>query len=161
MQSEENTPTRAGFVEAIERCAEAWHRVRAELPPGAFRLADQANQQKAALAYLAQLPILSDPAAFQVYIACIAQGVALGAVDIVDAGRLCHLAQTAMSAWKLANLTVPAATEKREQQAQKSTHPLPPKGNQPAAAGNSIEDREQREAALSLPDRSTQDKLYK
>ena len=139
MQSEENTPTRADFMKTIQRCAEAFHLVRAELPKDPGFHADQRNQYKASLAFLAQLPILYDLASFQLYIACIAQGVAIGAVDVVDCGRLCHIAQTAMSAWKLANLiactersrSVPAAEarEKREQQKAQKQTPLPSKGN--------------------------------
>jgi len=84
-----------------------------------------------------------DPTACLVYIACVASGVGIGAVDVVDAGRLCHLAQTAMSAWKLVNLVIPAAEEKdrqakkkekedAERQAKKSEEkaaPLPSNGN--------------------------------
>jgi hypothetical protein len=134
------------FNHALQRCAAAYHHVRAELPEGAYYHADLHNQQKASLAFLAQLPVLIDPASCQLYVACVAQGVAIGAVDICDAGRLCHLAQTAMSIWKLANLTIPAAEEKRQREAEKAERearkqatPHPSKGNQadPAnSAGN-------------------------
>jgi hypothetical protein len=117
-QPEPNTPaTQPDFMQAIQRCAGAWHQVRAELPSNPGYHADQDNRNKAALAFLAQLPVLSGPASFQLYIACIAQGVAIGAVDPVDIGRFCHLAQTASSAWKLAHLTVPAAQRKEQKEA--------------------------------------------
>ncbi|HWE87642.1 MAG TPA: hypothetical protein VG267_22055, partial [Terracidiphilus sp.] len=164
MQSEENTLARADFMRAIQRCAEAYHQVRAELPSNASYHANQENQYKAGLAFLGQLPILYDLPSFQLYIACIAQGVGIGAIDGADCGRLCHLAQTAMSAWKLANLIVPAA-QKKEEAAQKKQEaaqrqendptPLPPKGNHPAAPGGFMQDEQSLQAARQLPDRKT------
>ena len=123
---------RAELMRTIQRCAEAYHRIRAELPEKVFYHDNLENQQKASLASLAELPVLIDPKSFQLYIACIAQGVGFGAVDVVDAGRLSHLATSAMSAWKLANLTAPAAERKERESAekeQKQPTPLPPKGN--------------------------------
>jgi len=123
---------RAELMRTIQRCAEAYHRIRAELPQKVFYHDNLENQQKASLASLAELPVLIDPKSFQLYIACIAQGVGFGAVDVVDAGRLSHLATSAMSAWKLANLTAPAAERKERESAekeQKQPTPLPPKGN--------------------------------
>ena len=101
-QPEENTPD--VYTQTIERCAAAYHRVRAELP------------------------VLRDPDSFQLYVACIGKGAAIGAIDIVDIGRFCHIAQTAMAVWKLANLTIPAAQEKEraaQEKAQKQATPLP------------------------------------
>ena len=124
--------------QTIQRCAAAYHRVRAELPPKEIGYrADALNQNKASLAYIAELPLLIDPAAFQLYIAGVAQGVGIGAIDLGDAGRLCHLAQTAMSAWKLINLIIPAAQAKEQKEAERKATPLPPKGNQsPVSGGN-------------------------
>ena len=121
---------RADFMKTINRCAEAYHHVKAQLPKATFSWSMEAqdNQRHAFQAFTAQLPILYDLESFQLYIACIAQGVAIGAIDVVDAGRFCHIAQTAMSVWKLVNLTIPAAQKKQKQD------PLPPtKGNQPTA----------------------------
>jgi hypothetical protein len=131
MQPEENTPDRAELMQTIQRCAAAYHRVMADLPKGSLRWDVAEFQQRAFLAFSAHLPVLCDLASIQLYIACIAQGAAIGAIDPVDAGRFCHIAQTAMSAWKLANLTVPAAQarEKREQQKAQKQTPLPSKGN--------------------------------
>ena len=105
--------------------------------------------QKAFLAFAAELPLLCDPPSFQLYMSCISQGASIGAIDPVDVGRFCHIAQTAMSAWKLANLIVPAAQMKEEREQKKaearsnrgvptdrsssvgwSSTPLPPEGNQ-------------------------------
>ncbi|MFZ0395919.1 MAG: hypothetical protein WCF17_05895 [Terracidiphilus sp.] len=158
MTTETETPD--VYNQTIQRCAAAYHRVRAELSPRAIPAEDQRNNYKAFQAFAAELPVLRNPDSFQLYIACIAQGAAIGAIDVVDLGRFCHIAQTAMSAWKLANLTVPAAQEKeraakkKEELAQRTATPLPPKGNHPTYI-------EEREAALSLPDRNMQKELYK
>lgn len=131
----------------VNRCVHAYQEVTARLPKGAGYTDRTDNHQTASLAYLVKLPILIDPPSFQLYIACIAHAAAIGVIDPVDVGRFCHLAQTAMSAWKLANLIVPAAQEKQRQvkkkeeeaqqhQAKKSEKqdtPLPSNGNQ---AGN-------------------------
>jgi hypothetical protein len=125
-QSEEITPD--VYTQTIERCAAAYHRVRAELPQGATYFEDQENSHKAFLAFAAELPILRDPDSFQLYVACIGKGAA---IDIVDIGRFCHIAQTAMAVWKLANLTISAfqaAERAAQEKAQKQATPL--KGNQ-------------------------------
>ena len=155
----ETSPATLDFNQSIQRCAAAYHRVRAELPSDPYYHADLRNQHKAFLAFAAELPLLIDPPSFQLYIACIGQGAAIGAIDPVDVGRLCHIANTAMSAWKLANLIAPAAqaTERAARQAplpaegnqseekavpsqpqqphrgEETATPLPPKGNQPEA----------------------------
>ena len=133
MPAEQTTHT--DFQQTIDRCAAAYRRVRAELKPKDIGYnADRENNYKAYLAFSAELPILSNPASFQLYVACIAKGVAIGAIDIGDAGRLCHIVQTAMSVWKLANLTIPAAQNKEKEAARRSEQketPLPPKGNYP------------------------------
>jgi len=163
MQEPETTPARVDFMRAINRSAEAYHQVRAELPSNPSYHANQENQYKAGLAFLGQLPILYDLPSFQLYIACIAQGVSVGAIDGADAGRLCHVAQTAISAWKLANLIVPAAQMKQKaaqmkqeaaQRKENDPTPLPPKGNHPAG-------EDARQAALALPDHKAQMELYK
>ncbi len=100
------------YTETIERCAAAYHRVRAELKKDAIYFEDQENNHKAFLAFAAELPVLRDPDSFQLYVACIGKAAGIGAIDIVDVGRFCHIAQTAMSIWKLANLTIPAVQEK-------------------------------------------------
>jgi hypothetical protein len=128
-EPENQTPTRADFIEATQRCAEAYHRVMADMPKNVCTATEQSHQYKAFLAFAAELPILCDLPSFQLYIACIAKGVAIGAIDPADAGRFCHIAQIAISAWKLANLVVPAAQAKERAAQQKQPTPLPPKGN--------------------------------
>lgn len=162
-QPQAATLDRAELMKTIQRCAEAYFRVRAELPPNSIPYYDQANNYKASLAFLAQIPVLYDLASFQLYIACIAQGAAIGAIDPADVGRFCHIAQTAISAWKLANLIVPAAQRKEMESEEKAkyTRPLPTKGNHPQNEETSPPTEEDRQAAASLPDRSTQDALYK
>ncbi len=118
MTTETETPD--VYNQTIQRCAAAYHRVRAELSPRAIPAEDQRNNYKAFQAFAAELPVLRNPDSFQLYIACIAQGAAIGAIDVVDLGRFCHIAQTAMSAWKLANLTLPAAQEKERAAKKKS-----------------------------------------
>ena len=146
---------RAELMRTIQRCAEAYHRIRAELPQKVFYHDNLENQQKASLASLAELPVLIDPKSFQLYIACIAQGVGFGAVDVVDAGRLSHLATSAMSAWKLANLTAPAAERKERESAekeQKQPTPLPPKGNHPGAEDGQSQPRQPAEDQNQAPE---------
>ncbi|HKF49156.1 MAG TPA: hypothetical protein VKB38_17490 [Terracidiphilus sp.] len=82
------------------------------------------RRREASLAYLSNLPIVFDPPSFQLYIACISHGASIGAIDPSDIGRYCHLAQTAMSAWKLAH---------PDRKQQKGRHPLPPNGNHEVA----------------------------
>ena len=78
------------------------------------------NAARARWAFLEHLPVLHDPQSFQVYVACIAHGVTLGAVQVAEIGRYGHLVQLAMSTWKLAN---PDWKNPQKQD------PLPTKGN--------------------------------
>ncbi len=133
MSDQEQQPAPDVYLETIERCAAAYHRVMAEMPKNPTGWAREEHQHKAFLAFAAELPVLRDPDSFQLYVACIAKGAGIGAIDVVDIGRFCHIAQTAMSVWKLANLTIPAAQEK-ERAAKKKEEmatPLPSKGNHP------------------------------
>lgn len=118
-QFESATLDRTEVNQTMQRCAEAYHRVIVEMPKNPNIWTRQEFQEKAFLAFAAHLPVLINPASFQIYIACIAQGAAIGAIDPMDAGRFCHIAQTAMSAWKLANLTVPAAEAKEREAREK------------------------------------------
>ncbi len=113
-------PTRNDFIQAGQRCAAAYHHVIVDMPKNPTRWEDAEIHQKAFFAYAAELPILCDPASFQLYITCISQGASIGAIDPVDVGRFCHIANTAMSAWKLANLIVPAAQMKEEREQKKA-----------------------------------------
>lgn len=135
MQPEPQPLAQEDFLHAINRCVQAYLDVKAKLPKDASYSATCDNHENACAAYLSKLPILWDPASFQLYIACIAHGAALGVIDPLDVGRFCHVAQTAISAWKLANLTVPAKARKNEKAAQEKATPLPPKGNQPEDNG--------------------------
>ena len=120
MQSPESTTLdRTEFNQTLQRCAAAYHRVMADMPEHVGYVSEQKHWQKASLAFLAELPALLDPTACHLYIACIAQGVGIGAVDGADAGRLCHLAQMAISVWKLVHLTIPAARQKEKEAAER------------------------------------------
>ncbi|HKF49604.1 MAG TPA: hypothetical protein VKB38_19745 [Terracidiphilus sp.] len=90
--------TRTEVFNTINRCNEAWNKAKNQ--PGAD---EDTQQESATWAFLDQLPVLHDPQSFQVYTACIAHGVTLGVIDVVDIGRYGHLVQLAMSTWKLAN----------------------------------------------------------
>lgn len=111
-ESEQPALEHNDFAIAVNLCVEAYREVRAELPKDAFQSDNRDNRTKAGGAYLAKLPILCDPRSFQIYISCLSHAAGSGIVDPVDIGRFCHIAQTAMSAWKLANLIVPAAQQK-------------------------------------------------
>jgi len=132
-------------VNAVNRCIEAYREVRAQLLENSAYSANMDNQEDACRAYLSRLPLLTGPQAFQTYIACISHGASIGAIDPVDVGRFCHIAHTAMAAWKLANPALPAA-QTRERAArekdQKQPTPHPSKGNQAEIRGNQIDLRE-------------------
>ena len=158
--TETQIPTRNDFMQATQRCAAAYLRVMAHMPKNCLHWTRDEFQYKAFLAFAAELPILCDLASFQLYMACIAQGAAVGAIDPVDVGRFCHIAQTAMSAWKLANLIVPAAREK-ERKAQANATPLPPKGNQSAQKQSQSQPQQPprgEETATPLPTKGNQAK---
>ena len=131
MPDQEQQSTPDVYTETIQRCAAAYRRVRAELAPRSIPAEDQRNNYKAFQAFAAELPVLRDPDSFQLYVACIAKAAGIGAIDIVDIGRFCHIAQTAMSVWKLANLTIPAvqekarAAKKKEEAGPTTGHPPP------------------------------------
>ena len=163
----EQTLDQAELDKTIERCAEAYHRVMAEMPKNLGYLGKQEHWQKASIAFCSQLPILLDPPSFQLYIACIARGTAIGAIDVVDAGRFCHIAQTAMSAWKLANIIVPAAQARQEAARQKEARekekqatPLPSKGNQSANSGNVEYANQLQDALDNMPLRKVQHEFF-
>ena len=148
-QPEENTLD--AFTQTIERCAAAYQRAIAHMPKDPSPWVREEIQHKAYLAFAAELPVLRDPDSFLLYIACIGKGASIGAIDIVDVGRFCHIAQTAMSVWKLANLTVPAAQAKEERARKKEQReaqrvadrkntPLPSKGNHSEDEAPLIED---------------------
>ncbi|MGH9591884.1 MAG: hypothetical protein ACRD5L_02240 [Bryobacteraceae bacterium] len=110
--SQSQNPDRAELMQTIQRCAEAYHHAVADMPKDPNHWVRQEYLNKGFLAFCAHLPVLCDLAAIQTYIACIGQGAAIGAIDTMDSGRLCHIANVAMGAWKLANLTYPAAEAK-------------------------------------------------
>jgi hypothetical protein len=170
MEQTEN-PTSTDFHQAIQRCAAAYHRVMADMPKDPSYWVRDEIHQKAFLAFAAELPILIDPASFQLYIACIAQGAAIGAIDPIDVGRFCHLAQTAISAWKLANLTIPAAQEKQRQAANSASGPagsaglaartpLPSNGNHGKELSNIQVEMALQDALSHLPHFEVQKKLF-
>ena len=79
---------------AVARCCKAWKRV--------FRAEWEENEycapQKAAEAYRAALPPLTSRENCRDFIACVAQGMLLGAIAEKDGGKLLYAAQTALSA---------------------------------------------------------------
>jgi hypothetical protein len=158
MQPESQPLDRDEFLHAINRCIEAYREIKAKLPENAGYHDHRDNHAAASTAYLSKLPILCDLNSFQIYVACIGHAASLGVVDTVDIGRFCHIAQTAMSAWKLANLTVPAA-QKKEKQAQEKQNatrsregtPLPSKGNHPEANCSQSFSKELQQALNNLP----------
>lgn len=158
------TPTRTEFNQAAQRCAAAYHQVKAQLPKGAFSWSTEGeeNQHKAFLAFAAELPLLIDPPSFQLYLTCIGQGVTIGAIDPVDAGRFCHIANTAMAAWKLPNLIIPAAEAKEraaQQKAQKQ--PFPPEESFSASQNPSPVDKDLQFALSQLPGWESQKQQFK
>ena len=148
--------TPAEIAEAINRCVKAFKEVTARLPekPGFFDSRD--NHTDACRAYLLKLPVLTGPQSFQIYVACVSHGASIGAIDPIDVGRFCHVAQTAMAAWKLAHLIVPAAEakeraakakeqkeaeEKARKESEKQANPLPSKGNQTEEGSKQVDVR--------------------
>ena len=159
---EQSTPTRTDFMQAAQRCAAAYHRVRAELPSDPYYHDDLRNQHKAFLAFAAELPVLIDPSSFQLYIACIGQGASIGAIEPGEAGRFCHIAQTAMSAWKLANLIVPAAQARERAAPHKAQEqPFPSQDSFPASQNTQPVDKELQYALSRLPGWESQKQQFK
>jgi len=79
---------------AVARCCKAWKRVyRAEHDEG-----DYYAPTKAAEAYRAALPPLTSRENCRDFIACVAQGMLLGAIEEKDGGKLLYAAQIALSA---------------------------------------------------------------
>ena len=138
--------THTVIVNTINRSFGAWDKVRSKLPPNADEDADMDNAARARWAFLEHLPVLHDPQSFQVYVACIAHGVTLGAVQVAEIGRYGHLVQLAMSTWKLAN---PDWKNPQKQD------PLPTKGNHSEASGAQGLDSQTRDrdhSAAKTPD---------
>jgi hypothetical protein len=127
MQSQETH--QAELNQTIERCTQAYRAAVAVPPSCGHPTTVEEHRQRGFVAFCSHLPILYEPASFQIFLACVARGAAIGAMDPSEAGRLCHIAQTALSAWKLFNLVIPAAEEKqrlaREKGEEKSAPPSP------------------------------------
>ena len=105
---------------AVARCCKAWKRVyRAE---GAEDEYDA--PRKAAEAYRAALPPLTSRENCRDFIACVAQGMLLGAIAEKDGGKLLYAAQIALSA--------SASQENASGKQEKSQKPA-------AAAGNLLD----------------------
>jgi hypothetical protein len=81
---------------AIARCAQAWRKVRRCCRKhGKTEAVVAAN---AAKAYRANLPPLTSRDNCRDFVACVAHGILLGAIDDKDAGKLLYAAQVALSA---------------------------------------------------------------
>ena len=125
MQSQQTY--KAELADTLQRATNAYRAAVAEPPSCTVPSVLEEHHHNGFVAFCSELPILYEPSSFQIYLACITRGVAIGAMNPAEAGRLSHLVQTAMSAWKLFNLTVPAAEEKqrlaREKGEQKAAPP--------------------------------------
>ena len=159
---EQPTPTRTGFMQATQRCAAAYHRVMANMPRDPVYRVREEIRHKAFLAFAAELPVLCDPQSFQLYIACIGQGASIGAIEPGEAGRFCHIAQTAMSAWKLANLIAPAAQARERAAPHKAQkQPFPSQDSFSAAQNTQPVDKELQYALSRLPGWESQKQQFK
>jgi hypothetical protein len=79
---------------AVARCCKAWKRIfRAE-----FEESEYSGRRMAAEAYRAALPPLTSRENCRDFIACVAQGMLLGAIAEKDGGKLLYAAQIALSA---------------------------------------------------------------
>ena len=95
------TPDPTLAMQTMTRCASAYFHIEHESLPATLSDGQRwEHHQKACEAFRAELPILLGPENFQIYIACIAQGVHIGAIDLLDAGKYTHLTQCAVSAWR-------------------------------------------------------------
>ncbi|HWG20697.1 MAG TPA: hypothetical protein VG225_09205, partial [Terracidiphilus sp.] len=86
----------AQAMRAVQRCCETFYRVKAELPADADEDDLYENNLKAGEAFRAELPILLGLHSFQVYTACVARGLAIGAIDPVDSSRYLYAGQSAV-----------------------------------------------------------------
>ena len=127
MQSQQTY--KAELADTLQRATNAYRAAVAIPPSCTVPSVLEEHHHNGFVAFCSELPILYEPSSFQIYLACITRGVAIGAMNPAEAGRLSHLVQTSMSAWKLFNLTVPAAEEKqrqaREKGEQKAAPPSP------------------------------------
>ena len=79
---------------AVARCCKAWKRIfRAE-----FEESEYFGRSMAAEAYRAALPPLTSRENCRDFIACVAQGMLLGAIAEKDGGKLLYAVQIALSA---------------------------------------------------------------
>jgi hypothetical protein len=170
------TPDPTLAMQTMTRCASAYFHIEHEALPATLSDGQRwEHHQKACEAFRAELPILLGPENFQIYIACIAQGVHIGAIDLLDAGKYTHMAQCAVSAWRAGQQQLRQERQHQRQQELRQERlerqerrdldqqrqseaqnrpPLPAKGNQRA-------DYESAAARALLPDRKTQAQLYK
>jgi hypothetical protein len=94
------TPDPTLIMQFLQRCTEAYLRIRQSPPPNANHDQLWEHHQQACMAFRAQLPILIGPENIQIYVACIHQGAAIGAIDLADVGKFNHMANTALAAWR-------------------------------------------------------------
>jgi hypothetical protein len=166
--------TPADVVAAVNRCLHAYHEAL-DKPRAKDDYFGREHQHQATLAYLGQLPILTGPQSFQLYISCVSHGASAGAIDPVDVGRFCHIANTAMAAWKLANLVAPAARQKEKEAAEKKEKsrstdrgsqatnadtPPPSKGNRKPLEGNQSVEEAVQDLIDNLPTVEVQRQLF-
>jgi len=130
-------------MKAVNRCVEAYLHIMEQIPSGADRRTSEPYQTRAREAFFRHLPVLLDRSDFQIYTACIQQGVHIGVIHLDDAGRYLNMVSIAMQTWKLAHF-----------EELKAAHPPLPKGNQ-------HDDYESQQVRAQLPDRKTQDFYYK
>ncbi len=171
------TPDPTLAMEYLNRCTEAFRRAKQNPPANATGDQLWEHHQQACAAFRAQLPILLGPENFQIYMACIAQGEVIGAIDRIDLGKFNHLVNTAVAAWRagqqqLRQQRIHERDQERDQERAEARNqsrnparqgdsggraahpPTPTKGNQ-------HEDYLSDEARAQLPDRKTQNQLYK
>ena len=167
------TPDPTLTMQFLHRCTETFYRLKQNPPAGAT--ADQLweHHQQACAAFRAQLPILLGPENFQIFVACINQGWVLGAIDTVDLGKYNNLVNTAIAAWRsgqqqLRQMRIDERDHQRDQDREESRNQTrrrreeedrtdPPTPNE----GNQDDEYRSAEARAQLPDRKTQNQLYK
>jgi hypothetical protein len=93
------TPDQPSLSPAVLRCCSAWHHRYAAESENEM-LAEEEVADLAASSFRRAMPHLTSRRNIQDFIACVAQGMLLGAIEPEDGSRLLYAAQVALAAFR-------------------------------------------------------------